>query len=175
MEGDLREEGDLYAEGEDRRQTRGRAGAVAEVSEALVGGACEIEAGGGERGVEVGDAMPGELEAKLGGGRDGGLGVGSMGVGGMAVENPGFGTGEQLDEAGEERLAAVVAEGLQVDGVHGIGLYSVGSEGISEGWRGSVIADARWSRDWRGSRAKMSQERDGRRGAGEWCWGWERT
>jgi hypothetical protein len=114
VKGDIGEETDLEAQGEDLVGVGGEVdvlAAGAEVGEGGVGGAGEFEAGGDEGAVEFEDGAELELEAEVHGG----------GGEGAAFEDPSSALGEERGELGQEGEAVAVAIGEEVEGLGGAG------------------------------------------------------
>lgn len=114
MEGEVFEEADLEADGDDLAEVGGGGtvlAAGAEVGEAEVTGAGEFEARGDDGGVEVEDGAELDLKAELhGAGREG-----------LAVEHPSSTVGETRGEGGEETVPLFVAEALDIERLHCLG------------------------------------------------------
>lgn len=111
MEGEVLEEADLEADGDDLAEV-GDGGAVlargAEIGEAKVAGAGELQARGDDGGVEVEDGAELDLKAELhGAGREG-----------FAVKHPSSTVGESRGEDGEETVSLFVAEALNIERLH---------------------------------------------------------
>lgn len=111
MEGEVFEEADFEADGNDLAEVGGSGtvlAAGAEVGEAEVAGAGELETGGDDGGVEVEGGAELDLEAELhGAGREG-----------FAVEHPSATVGKSRGEGGEETVSLFVAEALNIERLH---------------------------------------------------------
>jgi hypothetical protein len=111
VEGEVFEEADLEADGDDLAEVSG-GGAIlargAEVGEAEVAGAGEFEARGDYGGVEIEGGAELDLEAEL------------HGAGGecFAVEHPATTVGKPRGEDGEETVSFFVAEALNIERLH---------------------------------------------------------
>ena len=114
MEGEVFEEADLEPDGDDLAEVGGgRAvlAAGAEVGEAEMAGAGELQARGNDGGVEVEDGAELDLQAKLhGAGREG-----------FTVEHPSPTVGETRGESGEKTVSLFVAESLNIERLHCVG------------------------------------------------------
>jgi len=112
LEGCVFEKADFDADGNDLAEVRGGGevfAAGAEMGEAEVSGAGELEAGGDDGGVEVDDGAELDLDSELYGG------------GGecLAVEDPAAAVGERGGEGGKEAVALFITEALDVERLHG--------------------------------------------------------
>lgn len=114
MEGEVFEEADFEADGNDLAEVGGSGTVLtagAEVGEAEVAGTGEFEARGDDGGVEVEGGAELDLEAELhGAGREG-----------FAVEHPAATVGEPRGEGGEETVSLFVAEALNIERLHCLG------------------------------------------------------
>jgi hypothetical protein len=111
MKGGVFEEGDLDAKGNDLAKFGGGAEIFptgAEVGECKVSGAGKFEARGEDRGVKVDGCAELDLDAKLHGG----------GGQSAAVEDPAAAFGKAGGEYGEQTLALLIAEALDVERLH---------------------------------------------------------
>ena len=111
MEGEIFEEADLEADGDDLAEVRSGGevlAAGAEVGEAEMTGAGELKAGGDDGGIEIEDGAKLDLEAELhGAGREG-----------SAVEHPAATVGKRRGESGDETVPLFVTEALNIERLH---------------------------------------------------------
>jgi len=111
VKGEVFEEADLEPDGDDLAEVGG-GGAIlaagAEVGEAEVAGARELETGGDDRGIKVEGGAELDLEAELHG----------VGREGFAVEHPSATVGKSRGEGGEETVSLFVAEALNIERLH---------------------------------------------------------
>lgn len=112
MDGDVVEEADLQADGDDLAEFGRQAQmltAGAELGEGHVAGACEFDSGGDDGGVEVEDREQLDLDAELhvGGGE------------GLALEHPAAAIAEGRRQVGKQAVALFVGEALDVERMHG--------------------------------------------------------
>ena len=111
MEGEVLEEVDLEADGDDLTEV-GSAGSVfaagAEIGQTEVPGAGERQARGDDGGVEIESSAELDLEAKLHG----------CGRKCFAIEHPSAAFGKARGEDGEETMSFFVAEALNIERMH---------------------------------------------------------
>jgi len=111
VEGEIFEEADLEADGDDLAEVRSGGevlAAGAEVGEAEMTGAGELKAGGDDGGIEIEDGAKLDLEAELhGAGREG-----------SAVEHPAATVGKRRGESGDETVPLFVTEALNIERLH---------------------------------------------------------
>ena len=112
MQGDVVEEGEFEADGDDLAELSDVADALAagaEAGEGLVAGAGELDAVGGECSVEIERGTELDLDAELE------LSRGE----GAAVEDPAAAVVERGGEGGQKVVPFLVGEGLDVEREHG--------------------------------------------------------